>query len=124
MKMILIAGFPVASIAFPAPQARLCNIRVHLITRPDSPISTPMAPFPIADPMDTVGGRSGPVLVGHPSATDSGSWIPGLAGLGSAFSPGVGRPTTMGDGFSMPPAAAGFIPPRFPTDTRVIRLVR
>src|SRR5205814_9387787 len=107
MKMILIAGFPVASIAFQAPQARLCNIRVRLTTRPGSLISIPMAPFPIVVHTAMAGGRSVRGLAGHPSPTGIGSWILRLAGPGLVLSRGVGLCVTTEDGSSMPLAAAG-----------------
>src|SRR5229473_3558928 len=55
---------------------------------------------------------------GPPSRTGNGSWIPLLAGPGSAISLGAGLPTITEDGSSMPPAAAGFILRRFYMDTR------
>src|SRR5438477_10153391 len=124
MKMILIAGFPVASIAFQAPQARLCNIRVRLTTRPGSLISIPMAPFPTVVHTDMAGGRSVWGLAGHPSPTGNGSWIPRLAGPGLVFSRGGGHPITTEDGSSIPLAAAGSILPRFFIDTRGIQSVQ
>ncbi len=77
-----------------------------------------------AEVMATVGDRSAWVPAGRPSRMANGSWIPLMAGLGSAISRGAGLPITTGDGSSMPPAAAGFIPRRFFTDTWGIPSVR
>src|SRR5207253_1610941 len=91
---------------------------------PDSPTSIPMAPFRTAGPMAMVGGRSGLASAGHPLPMGNGSWIRRLAGPGSAFSPGAGRPIITAAGCSTPPAAAGFIPRRSSTDTPRIQSVQ
>src|SRR5712664_4920388 len=124
MKMTSIAGSPAVLTASPPPQPPRCSTQVRLLTFRDLPIFTPMAHFPPVGHMDTVGDRSVWGLAGHHSRMGNGSWIPVLAGLGPAISRGAGLPITMEDGSSIPPAAAGFIPRRFSTDTPGILSVR
>src|SRR2546423_10167395 len=124
MKMTLIAGSPAASTASPAPQQRRFNTRARLITLRDSPTCTPTAPFRTVGHTDTVGDRSVWGWAGRHSPMGNGSWILDLAGPGLAISRGAGLPITMVDGSSMPPAAAGFIPRRFSTDTLGIQAFR
>src|SRR3981189_2245279 len=108
MKTTSIAGSPAASTASPPLQLRRCDTQVRLLTFRGSPICIPMAPFPPAGHLDTVGGRS----------------AGGLAGPGSATSRGAGLPITMEDGSSIPLVVAGFILRRSFTDTRGTLSVR
>src|ERR1700694_4388153 len=124
MKTTSIAGFPAASTASPPPRRRRCDTQVRPLTFRDLPICIPMAPFPPAGHMDSVGGLSAWDLAGHHSRMGNGSRIPLLAGPGSAISRGAGLPITTEDGSSIPPVAAGFILRRFFTDTRGTLFVR
>src|SRR5258708_14294481 len=108
----------------PPPRPEPSNTPVRLITLRDSPISIPMAPFPTAVPMDLVGDHLASVSGGLLSPMGSGSWIPLLATPGSAISRGAGLLITTGDGSSIPPAAAGFIPLPFFTDTQDMEVFR
>ena len=124
MKTTSITGSPAASTASLPPRLQPCNTQVRLITLRDLRTCIPMALFQAAALMDTGGGRLARDSAGRRSLTGNGSRIPALALLGSAISHGVGLPITTVDGSLIPPAAAGFIPPRFSTDTLGILSVR
>src|SRR6266404_8876998 len=124
MKTTSIAGSPAASTASPPLRVRRCDTQVRLLTFRDSPICIPMAHFPPAGHLDTVGGRSAWDLAGHHSRMGNGSRIPLLAGPGSAISRGAGLPITMEDGSSIPLVVAGFILRRSFTDTQDMELSR